>query len=703
MKKKLYVHLLCILFFSAPLYSQVDHGYLIDKYWYYRQRLKYFVDEGTNGSLPGEGMVAGIRNKQSSDLISYGDQMVHFGYYLGVLATEYALLTYYGQDASATLDELNIALNCYVRVDECEDNPPWNQPFALYDGFHMRQDVPSSFLQNHAQLNEGLTSADNVAAVDPGSPAWVEHVSANSLLNWDVNPGGSPYQYFQTAEEMKLGSMSQDNAIGLIKGLALVYKCLPQGTYAHEKAREIAGKVISKIWGGGSWVILDPNQEAVPRGSTALCYAVPLTVINMAMGNPMLPSGPNAGNANISWQTLQFFGTGAENNCMTLTMAALCDCWNGSLTGQAWLNTTSGCIYQLSGQDNWDTFYLLLWEYLHDRSSPRLSLGKVEDQLMAAPCNGPYCYDSLNHVHAPNGWASTYKFEQAAPYQNHGKTGSQGNYNGLDYMLLYNLYHLINLRDGQQPIPYMDLVNRELTGVLPTCSYHEAIPLSVTYGDDARNALYDAFNTIRSDQVVDIILHPRSTSTLFNNQCPEVGSEDAGNVTYRAGERITLKTGFRAIQGSYFHAYIQPFDCDHLRSVNPDNPYHFHNETVALHSPESGQGSAGNAWDTESAYREYLSFAGEPDDSSTSGELRVFPNPSADRFTLVFIPQEQGQAEIQIRNLQGTLVYEVSLDVAAGIPANIEIPGKDFKAGAYFGILREAERVQTFRLIKTQE
>jgi len=41
--------------------------------------------------------------------------------------------------------------------------------------------------------------------------------------------------------------------------------------------------------------------------------------------------------------------------------------------------------------NNWDTFYLLLFDILHNKNTSYLSMGKVLDQLNSAPCTGPYC------------------------------------------------------------------------------------------------------------------------------------------------------------------------------------------------------------------------------------------------------------------------------------------------------------------------
>lgn len=697
MKKLLIVIFLCVAINTPPLFAQNSSSdqSLALKYWHYRDRLKYFVTIGVNGQQRGEGMVSGVRNKHSTDVISYGDQMVHMGYYLGVLATEYALLVGYGQDPTATLQELNIALDCYVRDDLCESRMPWYKNYDLYDGFHMRQDVPETFIVDHPSLNEGLDPTDIVGTLDPGTPAWVEHVSANDYKNWEVEPGGTPYLTFQSDADMKTGAMSQDNAIGLLKGLALVHKCIPSGYYAHEKASEIANKVISKMWGGGSWVILDPNNDPVPRGSDAYFYAVPLTVINIAMDNPALPSPILAQNANLSWQALQYIPLDPMNNCMTMTMASLCDCWNGSLVGLAGFNTTSGCIYQLTEQDNWDTFYLLLWEFLHDKSSSSLSMGKARDQLVAAPCNGPYCYDSLYHDHAENGWAATYKFEQCEDYQNHGKIGSQGNYNGLDYMLLYNLYRLINARNNQFSGPYQNMVRVTLGGSLPYCVFGV---VNQPIGTFFRPLHYYAMQTIHSTQNVDIYVHPLAMVYPLNS-CPNIGDYNPAYITYRAGKTITLNPGFRAAQGAYFHAYIDPFDCALLQKANTESGNQAASEldpSYAMYQESIGE------WSVQPALETYMQhIEATPNDTAFPDiPVSAYPNPFNEQTTIHFSLPDEAEVDCCLYDIHGVVAYRWNTSRMPAGPAVLSINGQTLKPGQYCCVITAGGWNATVNIIK---
>jgi hypothetical protein len=146
--------LFLILFVFNFAFSQ-DENENLKKYWNYRERLKLFV---VPGDKPGESLVAAIRNyydpiTKSSIGLSFGQQRAYLGFYIGVLATEYKILADSGLDFSNTLNELDLAINACIRLDTCENKPPWNLLKAKYDGFFMREDVPSNFIMTHPQLN----------------------------------------------------------------------------------------------------------------------------------------------------------------------------------------------------------------------------------------------------------------------------------------------------------------------------------------------------------------------------------------------------------------------------------------------------------------------------------------------------------------------------------------------------------------------
>ncbi|HPF00340.1 MAG TPA: hypothetical protein PKY63_06710 [Bacteroidales bacterium] len=121
--KRLFLFFIVVLPYTIKAQTVVFDQY---QYWYYRDRLQYFVYPGTE---KGNSLIATLRNPTSGrpyKTIKYGQTFKSMGYYLGVLATEYKLLKDNGQiaDANATLSELNLALDALIRMDKCEDDIP---------------------------------------------------------------------------------------------------------------------------------------------------------------------------------------------------------------------------------------------------------------------------------------------------------------------------------------------------------------------------------------------------------------------------------------------------------------------------------------------------------------------------------------------------------------------------------------------------
>jgi len=120
MKVKPYIIICLQLYlFSTSIFSQTNEEN-IEKYWNYKNRLKYYVNPVSANTVnnPGEGLIMTARNcyayvPPDPLLASYGQQNITLGYYIGVLATEYKLLMDNGQTDAAfkTLDKLDKELD----------------------------------------------------------------------------------------------------------------------------------------------------------------------------------------------------------------------------------------------------------------------------------------------------------------------------------------------------------------------------------------------------------------------------------------------------------------------------------------------------------------------------------------------------------------------------------------------------------------
>jgi len=180
-----------------------------------------------------------------------------------------------------------------------------------------------------------------------------------------------------------------------------------------------------------------------------------------------------------------------------------------------------------------------------------------------------------------SGWATEHKWTFSYYDQTHGPNSMfAGAYNGLDYMLLYNLYCIYI----GTPAYYVNYDDLQLSGTLP---FKNNI---FEFGTSTYPAYYLGINSITSNQ-------------LINDYTSPVYSTEPGYVTYKAGDEIELIPGFHASDGSYFHAFIGDISCNNfgnyektsgggyldnmydpmLNDSTPQAPYPFTPENVLIY------------------------------------------------------------------------------------------------------------------------
>lgn len=450
--KKLIAFTVLILLLNNS-FSQTDSTNEF-KYYKYRERLKYFVKPGTSR---GESHIAGIRNRfdMGADDLNFGQHSIYLGYYIGMLATEYKLL--FDKNNSAALhtqQELKFALLQFVDFLDKTESSLFSEKENSFDGFFVRENVPCNLLTNDSIRNyfnynlqpnnklkfeNGAFSFDNL---NPGEPAWV-----NKISECDSIP-----QIF-----------SQDEAIGLLLGLALVNKCLPDNSAEYHLAKEIALKIItyirnsSRIYGSfitPRWLIYKPDGTRLKtsQGGLSWFYAHGFmrsaTYFDKDYDNLIkkITRYPQE----LFFQFGQFIpGPNPDNTTMITTLAAIGDSWRATIPiiGLIFkINTTYFGIKSKTKYQDWETFYGLYWAFLHNKTDKvKNLLSKTKEQLNKAPFDGTYNYGK-NNCPYNTGWASSYKWHHKKDTQNGLNEGILGNYNGLDYMLLYNLYNLVLLK-----------------------------------------------------------------------------------------------------------------------------------------------------------------------------------------------------------------------------------------------------------------
>jgi hypothetical protein len=289
-----------------------------------------------------------------------------------------------------------------------------------------------------------------------------------------------------------------------------------------------------------------------------------------------------------------------------------------------------------------------------------------QEKLDHAPSVGPYCLDigGGNKLAAPYGWASNYIIDMADrgdnSVWNDGKNENVfwGEYNGLDYMLMYNLYNIYNSKFDYY-INYAD-----------NLKIHDRLISKQEYFN-ARSYVGSGGNLHNGTIVFDNV----TIKKIKNN-------DPAAYVDARAGDYIKIKSGVHIASGSQFHGYIyQP-------SRNWDWEM-----TISSHFDGTTNRPDG--------YR--MGLSGESEETLTDdnnweiNENRIqvthlennIPNPATGITTIPYYISQSGTVELIITDLYGKEIAKpVNTQNHEVGNYKIELNVSDYEPGVYVYMLK---------------
>lgn len=379
-------------------------------YWHYRQRLLddfVRVGEGRGRSICATARVQdGRRNS-----LYYGDNTTYHGWYIGMLATEYALLKRNGESVTETRTELFYALRAVIRLDSIAE--------TLYDS--------TNCMPGKASIN-GFFVRDDVSREQLKLFPGMEHVYSDYLLGYET------YDRLHSDNEM-----SQDQAIHLLCGLRLVQQYVDDSATVHgihirKMAIETALRIIGYI-SHNKWIVINPvTGKKVYRGPDARMFSYAFLKAAYAFGGAeaLKELPPMHVKSLIGWPVTKtalvpvFF-----NRTMILILATI-----GNAYGTPPLTNANLGLYDLYWQKQ--IFPLMHAEFygLKHISSCRVNEKKIREMVYSADTIG-------NRSYASYGWNTTNRWlAPAHTYKSYDGFFTFKENTGLDWMVLHNLYRL---------------------------------------------------------------------------------------------------------------------------------------------------------------------------------------------------------------------------------------------------------------------
>lgn len=737
--------------FSQPL-SFAENEQAHRRYWYYRTR--FTNDFVKLGSAQGDGICFPERNQNgihSTEAKVGPDQIDITNQYLSALALEYKLLSRNHQSTAGTVKEIYYLLRTINRLDARADcfwtgNAPPNDDMSAYsetadlNGFMLREDMPRNYVDsimrrgNYKHFNYAFTeynsSATAVNASYTGLPEISRLSNDNKFSNYInfPNPGSQP-------QSIKDLSCVHDKYQSMFIAFMLLVKYLPDGTGYYEngvlqsfqdgetdivqEVRNITNRCHSYIRGntfGGhasNWVLEYPDGHHLVLGHAAWAYSFPIAkmicfinqgypfsppcdryqdalsigtgipIYNLLPYNPIPPTVPTIGSEDAA----VFLG-----NCMAGS--------NAAVSGPLVVSTPAYIAMRQNAVLSHVEWTELLRYVLHQTQYVIASKNTFASPINNAPCTGPY-----NHsggVDAGPQWKSQDRLEH--PKSLYASSAPPGNYPGVDYMLLHNLYYeYLNQQDDKgtaQTGIYKhayNLMDNYDSGIWPRQFTHTALGYgqsqSQLIGVDANVSQVSnppgpgTLLTTMIPAYIKVFQNLSSTAAIYASASPAAPNNTIpARVEYRAGKCITLENGFEVKSGADFYAYIKRYVCAEsdygpgMRQAqspgesSADYLSDVMNETVPIHYVQA-PASASDRFPYEREDGLQPAFQGSFDQNT----VIISPNPGAGIFHVH--SQKTGTEEIlslNVYDMKGGLIYS-----ANNIGDEYELPLEHSKDGIY--------------------
>jgi len=410
------------------------------KYWCYRARL--INDFMLIGDCQGESLPASIRNFHSGPTMKFGDTTIDLGWYIAVLATEFHLLKGNNQDTTGTERELYFALRAFNRLDEFGETY-WSGGVADLNGWFIRGDQCENFVSTTNTNPQNDTDVSNhYFHFNSNQYSTMPVTETESDFNDHPRDGNVCVPSPNPAEE------SHDQVWHLLMGFALVKKFVdPTAQYNGMNFHTETDAIVQRMVGyfNWAWIIKNPVTGGKAPGNNAGAFSW-----GAAEAACKITSGFSSGLPSLCVLFHNLFSIHTKDLWQLFKKGKLLGKEEDKIEiiaalGSSWYSQTfpifdvTAAFLAIRSRNAAFEHTALFHGALYG-VTPKVPQGIYECLLDTAPCKGPYNFGGAGN-YASCEWSSNSRFVHPEA-RGHTATFFPGAYNGLDYMLLYNLYHL---------------------------------------------------------------------------------------------------------------------------------------------------------------------------------------------------------------------------------------------------------------------
>jgi len=424
--------------------------------------------------------------------LTTGDATLQIGIYLGILATEYALLKQTGYSTAGTEREIYFAIKAFERLDLAAE-AYFGNPGANDATFFLRDDIPFGFVR------------------DGDGQYYIPSYLADQPDNARIHVVKGDFTCANLSEERKYpGVTSQDQVAHLSVGFTLLQRYLDDDATFEGVPLKAYGRTVYRrmydAFKANGFVAGKPQQLPASwrfdyRSLIQAGYPFKRVINLFYGGNEFNPGADRTNWLNLFLPGYLLSPDKPYNWAMGLIWAAIGDAVNS----ENWLAQQT--------KDRHLELYALLHACIHNKPvGDALSESDFMNLLNAAPCNPP-CKDGNTGCPTPDNadWNVGYRWTNNS--RNSDQGWQRGFFNGADYMLLYNLYHLKYINDvAFYPPP------------TPPCGFFTDVPF-----DSIPKVVSTSLN--HSKEVFSLKIFPNPVSNVLNMQLPE--ATIGGNAVWR--------------------------------------------------------------------------------------------------------------------------------------------------------------------------